>query len=89
MLRREGLSSSHITAWRRVGETGSTAGLPGLRPPTKGSATPLDRDRLRRRNERLERGPAKNQAALTIMGKAHELLELLSESSATDKPPTR
>ena len=41
--------------------------------------------RLRaRRNERLERELAKTRAALEIMGKAHALLELLSESADTE-----
>jgi transposase len=89
LLRREGLYSSHITEWRRATKTGSLAGLAGAPRPTKRSPEQLELEKLRRRNERLERELAKNQAALTIMGKAHELLELLSESSATDRPPTR
>jgi transposase-like protein len=89
LLRREGLYSSHITEWRRATRTGSLAGLAGTPRPSKRSAEQLELEKLRRRNERLERELAKNQAALTIMGKAHELLELLSESSATDRPPTR
>ena len=89
LLRREGLYSSHITEWRRACKTGSLAGLTGTPRPTKRSPEQIELEKLRRRNERLERELAKNQAALTIMGKAHELLELLSESSATDRPPTR
>jgi transposase-like protein len=42
-------------------------------------------ERLRRQNEKLARDLARTQAALDIMGKAHALLELLSESAE----PTR
>lgn len=89
LLRREGLYSSHITEWRRASATGSLAGLAGTPRPSRRSPEQVELDKLRRRNERLERELAKNRAALTIMGKAHELLELLSESSATDPPSTK
>jgi transposase len=42
-------------------------------------------DRLRAENQRLTSKLAQTQAALSIMGKAHELLESLAESS---EPPT-
>jgi len=89
LLRREGLDSSHITEWRRASTTGSLAGLTGAPRPTKRTPEQVELEKLRRRNERLERELAKTEAALTIMGKAHELLELLSESSATDQPLSR
>jgi transposase len=85
LLRREGLYSSHLVEWRRASHTGALAGLGGLPRPVKRNAEQVELDRRRRRNERLERELAKNKAALTIMGKAHELLELLSESSDTDR----
>ena len=89
LLRREGLYSSHITEWRRASKTGSLAGLAGTPRPTKRSAEQVELDKLRRANERLERELAKNKAALMIMGKAHELLELLSESSEREGPSSR
>jgi transposase len=48
-------------------------------------------ERLRRQNERLARDLARSQAALDIMGKAHALLELLSESAepAREQGPSR
>ena len=67
LLRREGLYSSHITEWRRATRTGSLAGLSGTHRPMKRSAEQLELEKLRRRNERLERELAKNQAALTVM----------------------
>jgi transposase len=88
LLRREGLYSSHVVEWRRAQQAGALAGLEGAPRPKKRSPEQVELDKLRRRNEHLERELAKNKAALTIMGKAHELLELLSESSKPDRPPT-
>ncbi len=44
-------------------------------------------ERLRRQNEKLARDLARSQAALEIMGKAHALLELLSESTDPEHGP--
>ena len=44
-------------------------------------------ERLRRQNEKLARDLARTQAALDIMGKAHALLELLSESAEPTGEP--
>jgi hypothetical protein len=49
------------------------------------SAEQAEVERLRRQNEKLVKDLARTQAALEIMGKAHALLELLSESAE----PTR
>ena len=89
LLRREGLYSSHITEWRRASKTGSLAGLTGTPRSAKRPVEQVELDKLRRANERLERELAKNKAALMIMGKAHELLELLSESSEREGPSSR
>ena len=82
ILRREGLYSSHIIDWRR-----SAAGSPRSADRRRESSR---RDReieaLRARAERAEAELARAQAALEIVGKAHALLELLSESADT---PTR
>jgi transposase len=86
LLRREGLYSSHLVEWRRARDSGALAGLAGRPRSAKRSPEQAELAALRRRNERLERELAKNRAALSIMGKAHELLELLSESSDTDRP---
>jgi transposase len=90
LLRREGLYHSHLIEWRRARDAGALnalaarpSGPPGKSPDQK------EAERLRRENERLVRELAKQKAALEIMGKAHALLELLSESADTDAPPTR
>ena len=50
----------------------------------KKSRDEVENDRLRREVSRLSTELAKKDAALEIVGKAHALLELLSESA----PPT-
>ena len=81
ILRREGLYSSHIIEWRKAAQAGAVAAL--------GPASRDRRDRLieqlRARAEKAEAELARSRAALDLMGKAHALLETLSESA--DKPP--
>ena len=86
ILRREGLYSSHVVDWRRARDTGALAGL-NPQPRTTGrTAEQVENARLRARAERAERELAKTRAALEIMGKAHALLELLSESADSETP---
>ena len=90
VLRREGLFHSHVQEWTRARNTaapaGSTNGSSG--PSTTARLTRAEREteRLRAENARLNAKLAQTQAALSIMGKAHELLASLVESS--DTPPT-
>ena len=44
-------------------------------------------ERLRRQNEKMAKELARTQTALEIMGKAHALLELLSESAEQTREP--
>lgn len=85
LVRREGLYSSHIAEWRNAAARGA---LEGLEPRTRGSKlSPAERD-LARANQRLAtlQGELdRTKLALDIMGKAHALLEMLSESAACDK----
>ena len=99
LLRREGLYHSHIIEWRKARDAGTLA--PASEPESKQgkdnahgaaprrrrgrSAEEAELERLRKQNERLARDLARTRAALDIMGKAHALLELLSESA----DPTR
>jgi transposase-like protein len=55
------------------------------RSPTR--AEQAEVERLRRQNEKLARDLARTQAALEIMGKAHALLDLLSESAEQTREP--
>ena len=53
----------------------------------KNTAEQAELERLRRQNEKLAKDLARTQAALDIMGKAHALLELLSESTEQTREP--
>lgn len=84
-LRREGLYSSHITEWRRLRDAGVLEGKePGQRVgrPTKEQA---EIARLRRELDLAQRRLTRTKAALDIMGKAHALLEDISESADTEQ----
>ena len=89
LLRREGLYSSHVVDWRRARDTRGLDGLTGKPRPGVRSTEQVENDRLRRDNERLQRELAKTQAALDVVGKAHALLELLSESADIEKRSSR
>jgi transposase len=88
LLRREGLYSSHIAEWRKARDAGARD---GLAPKTKPKRSPgqVELERLRRRTERLEAELARTKLALEITGKAHALLELLSESADSDPRSTK
>jgi transposase len=89
LLRREGLYSSHIIEWRRARDAGALSGLePAPRKPARSDAD-REAERLRVENERLRAELAKTKAALDVVGKAHALLGLISESADTDPRSTR
>jgi transposase len=89
VLRREGLYSSHVIEWTRARDAGALDN--GASTPTvdqgrkqkrpKRSAETVELERLRARNAKLESDLLKTRTALDIMGKAHALLEQLSESA--------
>ncbi len=84
LLRREGLYTSHVAEWRKARDA---AGLEALAPkgrPAKRSPEQAEIDKLRGRNARLEAELARTRLALEITGKAHALLELLSEGADSD-----
>ena len=83
LLRREGLYSSHMAEWRKARDAGARDALTS-KVKSRRSPEQVELERLRRRNERLETELAKNKLALEITGKAHALLELLSESADSD-----
>ena len=85
ILRREGLYSSHITEWRRAASAGATSAL----GPKARDRRDREIEQLRVRAEKAEAELARTRAALDIVGKAHALLETLSESTGTPKPPRR
>jgi transposase len=91
LLRREGLYSSHIAEWRKQRDAGAAQGLASRSTAGKRARTPeqVELDKLRRRNAMLESELDRTRLALEITGKAHALLELLSESADTDPPSTK
>lgn len=88
-LRREGLYSSLISEWRRLRDSGVLEGKePGARVG-RPSAEQAEIGRLRRELADRERRLATTETALEIMGKAHALLEQISESAETEQPAPR
>jgi transposase-like protein len=83
LLRREGLYSSHLAEWRKARYVGARDGLAPRAKPRR-SAEQVELERVRRRNAQLEAELASTRLALEITGKAHALLELLSESADSD-----
>jgi transposase len=90
LLRREGLYQSHIEKWRKARDAGrltrsgrpAGAGSPGdqRRAGGKGKVDPENR-RLKQENDRLTAELAKTRAVAEILGKAHALLEMISEGA--------
>ena len=89
-LRRAGLYSSLMSEWRRQRDAGVLEGKsPG---ETVGQLTREQAEiaKLRRQLAQAEQKLATTEIALEIMGKAHALLEQISESADTDpKRPKR
>jgi len=89
LLRREGIYTSLIAAWRHQRDQGARAGLarPAGRPP----ADTRDKEitRLRQRVEVLEGELGKARKVIDIQGKLSELLgELATDSRASGSEPT-
>lgn len=80
LLRREGLYSSHLTAWRRERDKGALAAFSRPRG-RKAKRTPEQREieRLERENERLRQQLEKAQAILEVQKKVAAIVESLSE----------
>lgn len=74
LLRREGLYSSHLAAWRAARDAGALSEL-GKKRGRKG-AHPLEREneKLRRRNDLLCRRLDQAQKIIEVQGKVSELL---------------
>lgn len=86
LLRREAIYTSHISEWRKQRDRGN---LSDPAPRQRKSAEQVELERLRTRNEKLEAELKKTQLALDITGKAHALLELLSESADNETKRSR
>lgn len=84
ILRREGLYSSHIIDWRRAAAAAASGA-----PVTRRDGRDREIAQLRDRAEKAEAELARTRAALDLVGKAHALLETLSESADTPKRSQR
>jgi transposase-like protein len=90
ILRRERLYGSHLLDWRKARDAGVAAGLTDRRQSAARAAKKPETAELarpQRENARLQAELSKTQTALSIMGKTHVLLELLSESADTAPTP--
>jgi transposase len=103
LLRREGLYHSHVIEWRKARDAGTLVAGPAAERPEAGQEKPSERAgrrrrgkttaeqaevaRWRRENEKLAKDLARTQAALEVMGTAHALLELLSQSAEPGREP--
>jgi transposase-like protein len=88
-LRQRGLYSSLIFEWRRLRDAGLLEGKAVGAALGRPSAEQAEIARLRRQLAESQRRLATTETALEIMGKAHALLEQISESADTDKPRRR
>jgi len=88
-LRREGLYSSQITEWRKLRDAGVLEGRPASARVGRLSAEQAEIARLRGQLAKAQRRLARTEVALDIMGKAHALLEEISESAQDEQPPKR
>ena len=73
--RREGIYSSQLTEWRRARDAGTLL----TRESTASRRDRREFDKLEKRNKKLEAELERTRLALDIVGKAHALLEKLSE----------
>lgn len=87
LLRREGLYSSHLAAWRRQRAQGTLAALaPRRRGRLPTSAPAAELARLRQDNERLTRQLAAAETIIEIQKKVSTLLGLTQPSGDSGRP---
>lgn len=88
-LRQEGLYSSQITEWRKLRDAGVLAGKSAGAKVGRPSGEQSEIARLRRQLDVAERRLNRTEVALSIMGKAHALLEEISESAPDQREPRK
>jgi transposase-like protein len=90
MLRREGLYTSHLTAWRKQRDAGALEGLiPRKRGPRGQSPEQVENERLRRALDRTQADLETARRVIEVQGNVSALLEdLLAPKSATETDAT-
>jgi transposase len=88
-LREQGLYSSQVTEWRKLRDAGVLDGRQAGSRVGRLSPEQAEIARLRGQLGQAERRLARTEVALDIMGKAHALLEEISESAQDEPPSTR
>ena len=88
LLRREGLYSSHLVAWRRARDAGALAGLTVPRGRKQRDPHAERIARLEREKLQLEQELAKTRFVVDVQAKLHALLETLSEGADTEPRST-
>lgn len=85
-MRREGLYSSLMSEWRKLRDAGVLeANKPTAKKVGKPTAEQAEIARLKKELEKANKRLSTTEAALDIMGKAHALLESLSERADSDE----
>lgn len=85
LLRREGLYTSHLAAWRKQRDEGALKGLSKSRGRPKSDPRDAQVARLKRRVDRAEAELAKARKVIEVQGNVSALLEeLLQAGSAKD-----
>lgn len=79
LLRREGLYTSHLSAWRKQRDEGRLAGSGVARGRRPNDPLEAEVARLRRRAERAEAELAKARKVIEVQGKVSALLGVLLE----------
>ena len=87
-LRQHGLYSSLISEWRRFRDAGVLAGKQPGEKVGRLTGEQAEIARLRRQLDKAERRLVTTEAALVIMGIAHDPLDVLTKSSSDDSEHT-
>ncbi len=86
LLRREGLYSSHLAAWRAARKKGALAGLSKKRGPSKqDSAEAKELRALKRENERLREKLRRAETVIGVQKKVSEILGVDLNPSENDE----
>src|SRR3954471_8871523 len=91
LLRREGLYTSHLTAWRKQRDAGALAGLDRKRGRKPADPREAELAALRRRAERAEAELEKARKVIKIQGNVSALLEQMlgTEGASTRRTTER